>query len=207
MRRLECLIFCLLLTNFAPNTIDMMQLTPVSPENSTALSFIEPVYIQSFPADERRDFCEVIRLLTDNKAFHIVLLLHDNCPVGFISYWLWEEFAYIEHFAIDNSLRGSGYGAQGLHALLKQLACPVVLEVEPPVDEWACRRIGFYQRLGFELCNRPYTQPPYSPEQQSVALLLMSHGAISLKQQFERVVEHLHSEVYGVKPGGAFTHK
>ena len=39
---------------------------------------------------------------------------------------------------------------------------PVVLEVEMPTDEMSKRRIGFYERLGFELDNQVYHQPPYA---------------------------------------------
>ncbi len=176
----------------------MIELIPVSPKNTEALQFVEAIYIQSFPADERRPFCEVVHLLTEHSAFHLTLLSLDKRPMGFISHWQWEEFAYIEHFAVDSTQRGSGYGAQGMQQLLGLLGCPVVLEVEPPVEDLARRRIGFYQRLGFELCNLPYTQPPYSPELQSVSLLLMSYGNMHLDSCFESVVKQLYREVYGV---------
>ncbi len=178
----------------------MIQLIPVCPKDSSTLQFIETIYTQSFPDDERRDFTKVTQLLQENRAFHLTLLSLDSQPVGFISHWQWNDFAYIEHFAVDHTLRGSGYGAKGLQLLLRQLDSPVVLEVEPPTDDLSCRRINFYRRLGFELCNRPYTQPPYSPDKQSVALLLMSYGAMNLDSNFHTVVEQLHCEVYGVTP-------
>ncbi len=176
----------------------MIQLIPVYPEDTPQLQFIGTIYIQSFPADERREFTQVVRLLRENRAFHLTLLALDSQPVGFISHWQWSHFAYIEHFAVDPTLRGSGYGAKGLQLLLQQLGSPVVLEVEPPTDEWSCRRVNFYRRLGFELCSRPYIQPPYSPDKQSVALLLMSYGAMNLDSNFDTVVAQLHGKVYGV---------
>ncbi len=176
----------------------MLQLISVSPGDTATLQFIERIYIQSFPPDERRDFREVEKLLEQNACFNIVSLAHENSPVGFISYWQWEEFAYIEHFAIDSALRGGGYGAEGITRLLNQLGIPVVLEVELPENELSRRRIRFYERAGFTLCPLPYTQPAYSPDKQSMQLLLMSFGEMNLDHNFDAVVTRLHSQVYGV---------
>ncbi len=58
------------------------------------------------------------------------------------------RFYYIEHFAIDPSLRNGGYGKRVLEVdeLKKQLKGPIVLEVEEPNDEMSTRRIHFYKR-------------------------------------------------------------
>ena len=83
--------------------------------------------------------------------------------------------------------------------LLKRINNPAVLEVEKPLDNISQRRIRFYERLGFVLCTRPYTQPPYSPEKQPLELYLMSFGKIDLNQVFDTVASRIHQKVYGVK--------
>ena len=70
----------------------MIRITPVNPHDEQALDFIERVYTESFPMDERRDFDEVVRLLRENDDFAIVLLRDEETPVGFISYWPWSDF-------------------------------------------------------------------------------------------------------------------
>ena len=86
----------------------MIQLTQVHATDIEFLKFIERIYTESFPPDERRDFSDVIRLLEENDDFFIVLLSDENKAVGFISYWEWNDFSYVEHFAVDSSCRGSG---------------------------------------------------------------------------------------------------
>ena len=131
--------------------------------------------------------------------FFIVLLSDENKAVGFISYWEWNDFSYVEHFAVDSSCRGSGYGATAMTELLKRINNPAVLEVEKPLDNISQRRIRFYERLGFVLCTRSYTQPPYSPEKQPLELYLMSFGKIDLNQVFDTVASRIHQKVYGVE--------
>ena len=166
----------------------MIQLTQVHATDIEFLKFIERIYTESFPPDERRDFSDVIRLLEENDDFFIVLLSDENKAVGFISYWEWNDFSYVEHFAVDSSCRGSGYGATAMTELLKRINNPAVQ-----------RRIRFYERLGFVLCTRPYTQPPYSSEKQPLELYLMSFGKIDLNQVFDTVASRIHQKVYGVE--------
>lgn len=45
------------------------------------------------------------------------------------------------------ALRGQRYGSRALSMLPNDR--PVILEIDPPVDEIAIRRKGFYERCGF----------------------------------------------------------
>ena len=51
---------------------------------------------------------------------------------------------------------------------------PVVLEIDPPVDEIARRRQGFYQRCGFAVNPYPHVHPPYRPEYPGHELVVLS---------------------------------
>lgn len=177
----------------------MIKISQVHADDAPTLSFIEQIYTASFPQDERRDFDEVVRLLRGNDDFEIVLVSDGETPVGFIAYWPWNDFTYMEHFAIDSRCRGGGYGATAMTALLKQTGKPAVLEVEKPLDSLSRRRIHFYERLGFVLSTHPYVQPSYSPGRNPLELHLMSHGDIDLDSVFDSVVSRIHSRVYGVK--------
>ncbi len=177
----------------------MIQISTFNPHDKTALSFIERIYTEAFPPDERREFADVVRLLEEEEAFSILLISNDDTPIGFISYWEWDDFAYIEHFAVDSRCRGAGYGATAITEFSRQMHKPIVLEVEMPLDSISQRRIGFYERVGFTLCTRPYIQPPYAPDKKPLELYLMTYGEIDLSQAFERVVAQIHRQVYGVK--------
>lgn len=174
-----------------------IELIPVKPEDTGWLGFIETLYTEAFPADERRAFQAVKELLVTTPAFHLTGIRADGRPAGLLSYWKWDDLAYVEHFAVDAGCRGGGLGAGALNRLLSQLDIPVVLEVEPPVDELSRRRIGFYERLGFRLWSCPYVQPPYDKDRNPLDLLLMTYGNLDLSVAFGPVRDRLYREVYG----------
>jgi hypothetical protein len=73
-----------------------------------------------------------------------------------------------------------------------------VLEVEPPVDEWTRRRIGFYERLGFHLNHFDYVQPPLREGRADLRLQIMSYPGALAEQDFAPCKEILYTEVYGL---------
>lgn len=178
----------------------MIYLQPVTFCDKNALTFVKELYIKAFPPEERRDFDTICGLLRATETFGMSLLCDTYVPVGFITYWRWSQFAYIEHFAVSAVSRGRGYGTKALSLFSKEVEQPIVLEVKLPLDEMARRRIAFYERAGFTLCPRRYIQPPYSNQLPPVELHLMFYGG-DLDHTFEEVRDKIHREVYGVESG------
>ena len=118
------------------------------------LDLIERTYTESFPEVERRDFSLVRNLVRDESRFIVYALSKESRYVGFITGWLFDGYTYVEHFAIDPAARNGGIGAEAMKQFLVFCGTPVVLEVEMPTDEMSKRRIGFYERLGFEYRKR-----------------------------------------------------
>lgn len=165
------------------------------------MQFIKQVYITSFPADERRDFDLVTKLLAENSFFNIKVICNESEVLGFISYWNFEDFVYVEHFALDPAKRGGGAGSFTLKELGAQLKLPIILEVEYPEDENSRRRIVFYERAGFRLWpEHAYIQPPYSADSEELSLLLMTQGDLELSTRYEEVVAKIYEQVYQVTP-------
>lgn len=160
---------------------------------------IERIYLCSFPTEERRPEGEWWTLIGSRKCpLELMRIVGpDDVTVGFISFWEFPGFVYLEHFAVDSRYRCGGTGSAALKTFLDQTDLPVVLEVERPgANDMADRRIGFYSRMGF----RPekdfdYVQPPYAPGLPSVPLMLMTsrRGSVSL----DDIAATLHREVYG----------
>ena len=76
----------------------------------------------------------------------------------------------------------------------------VLIEVEKPTDDESRRRISFYEKNGFRLREDiNYVQPPYSPEQSGVEMLLMTHGDVKLRDT--RDLREMLTEVYNVDNG------
>lgn len=174
----------------------MIRLQRITTADTAMYGYMEKLITISFPPEEYRKL-EELRTYTDSKPqFHNNIIFHNDTPVGILTYWDFNRFCYVEHFAIDPSLRNGGYGKQALNLLCQQLGCPIVLEVEMPEEEMAQRRIGFYQRQGFILWEKPYLQPPYKTGDGYLPMLLMAYGDLECGKDFETVKEHIYREVY-----------
>lgn len=162
--------------------------------------FVERLLHTAFPPDERRDDWQQRAHTDRNDKFHCLLIRDIETPVGLLTYWQFEDFVYIEHFAIDESLRNHGYGGQALRAFIGRMELPVVLEVEMPRGrgDITHRRIGFYRRQGFSLRRMSYKQPPYRTGDRWLPMKLMSYGKGRWERIAETVRDTIYSEVYGV---------
>lgn len=162
-------------------------------------NFVEKLYLSAFPKEERRSL-ELQREYTDeNPLFYNNIILSDNTPVGFISYWDFDDFYYVEHFAISSSQRNGGYGQKVLTYLKEKLSRPIVLEVEKPTDEFSTRRINFYKRLGYILWENEYLQPPYNEGDGHLPMHLMIWGDLDTERDFEQIKNKLYKVVYKVQ--------
>jgi len=130
------------------------------------------LYEESFPCEERRTTSDLLRMLNQQEMYFTAVLF-EEVVVGFVVYWKFSQFRYIEHLAIFPSQRRKGYG----EAILKQLqneGKPLLLEVEIPCDLTSTQRVGFYNRAGFNALPVYYHQPPYRRGESLVPMLLFS---------------------------------
>ena len=163
------------------------------------LDLVQVWYEEAFPVEERRDFGDLVALLS-HPTMHLSVLLHESEPVGFIIYWHWtnDGVLFIEHFAIDPTRRGQQLGQQALALILVVPANYILLETERPTDILRERRIRFYERQGFQVADCPYAQPPYRPGSSAIPMNLLSIPAIKTQADFERLTGIVHKRVYGV---------
>lgn len=182
--------------NLTPPSVN---LTPIK-TNHSAYSFVEKLFVDAFPPDERRPLAAQRNNTDNNGRFRCLLATDGNrTPTGFITCWDLGLCLYVEHFATDPHMRGTGIGSAILQTLLSQSDKPVLLEVEHPDTDIARRRIGFYRRNGFELWDDvDYMQPPYAPGQSAVPLLLMATSGIS-RADAPDIIDNLHAQVYGAR--------
>lgn len=160
------------------------------------LPHFEELYVRAFPSEERQDLPNLRDRIAGDGRFYIHALLRDANFIGLLSWWDFDSFLYGEHFATLPEVRGQGLGAAALQYLTQDTAHrPVLLEVEPPVDELTTRRINFYRRMGFSLLDTPYIQPPYRPEDRPTPLQLMSYGVIE-EHELPTIISTIHREVY-----------
>ncbi len=114
----------------------MIKFQRITTTDAALYKYMEQLMTASFPSEEYRPL-EELRNYTDSKPhFYCNIILHQNTPVGFITYWDFGHFCYVEHFAIDPSQRNGGHGKNVLNQLCHQLKKPIILEVEMPKKKW-----------------------------------------------------------------------
>jgi GNAT superfamily N-acetyltransferase len=164
---------------------------------STYISSARQIYESSFPEDERRDF-NLIKALDKNTELDFCIITNNQSVViGILSYWNFDTFVYIEHFATQEEKRGLGIGSKILTELVNTFSKPIVLEIELPENALAKRRMEFYQRHGFAPQPYNYVQPPYDKTKQSVPMLIMTKSKEEIsKECYYSIIKELHQKVY-----------
>ncbi len=141
------------------------------------------LYGKSFPVHEQREEgCQ--RQIMDTPDYHFDLIYDGEVFAGMILYWQTESFLYVEHFCIDPGQRNKRYGQRALE-LLKEKGKTIILEIDPPVDEIAKRRKGFYERAGFSENEFAHVHPPYHSGNQGHSLVVMSWPSKLRKSEYE----------------------
>jgi len=152
---------------------------------------------KSFPPDEHRPHHEQKALLSVPE-YLIRTLDVDGDIVGFIALWDFDDFTFIEHFALGERYRNRGLGGKFLRDTIHKINKPVCLEAEPPTDELTVRRIGFYNRCGFHLNGYHYIQPSISEGRSPVELKIMTYPHAVDESGFEEIRRVLYDKVYHV---------
>lgn len=155
------------------------------------------IYVDAFPEDERRSYEEHISLL-NNENYNIKLINEDSEVIGFIAFWDFDEFIFIEHFAIDTLHRGKGFGGKELINFVRTQTKDIILEVEPEGNDICNRRISFYERAGFYLNHYDYIQPALEEGKNPIRLKVMSFNRVLDHEVFNNYKDMLYKRVYDV---------
>ncbi len=152
---------------------------------------------RAFPPEEHGTAAQH-RAEFSRREFHCLCYEPEGAPAGFMSYYRFaeENVVFLEHFAVDQELRGNGVGSR-LMRYFKEIVSPalIVLEVEPPEGEAERRRIGFYQRMGFVMNQGEYFQPDFNGTDFRLPLKLMSTAPID-GEEFQQIKVLIHKRAY-----------
>ena len=182
-----------------------MNIFPIT-SSSPYYTSVENLLISTFPADERRDL-ELQRQYTDhNPKFTVYAVCDADLFVGFFTLWNFEEFSFVEHFAVSPSLRNKGYGTRILQYIKEIVITPLLLEIEIPFDMQQKARQLFYEKNGFQTLDLPYFQPPYRSGDACLPMHLMMYGnqgGVADEMFMKSVatwVQQMYAEVYRFTP-------
>lgn len=164
--------------------------------------FAEALLLSAFPSEEHREVTEQRDNTDNHPLFHNNVVCQENAPIGIISYWKFDGFCYIEHFAISPTLRNGGYGRQVLEQLYRLVQLPIVLEAELPDNDLSRRRIAFYQREGYQVISETYRQPPYRTQDGPLPMYLMAKDPEAKLTDVDAIVRAIYRHVYDTAAPG-----
>jgi len=149
------------------------------------------VYEQSFPAFERRTRSDQVQALNDKQYHFNLIKSQEGIFLGILLIWHATDFIYIEHLAITPKARGKSIGTRILEQLKVTAKKPIILEIDPPVDEISVKRKRFYKKVGFVDDGRAYIHNSYQKQTQPHTLDILSFPAISdpLFESFKQYID------------------
>ncbi len=152
----------------------MLQQLRMIAESDAGFTEYWECYESSFPANERRPLCDHLEALRDER-FHCCCYHDASGFAGLLHYWIFGKLIYVEHLAIPSSRRGDGLGSTILRQLMDSVSFPIILEIEPMVDDATKARWRFYKKLGFCLLRDEHWQPLYHSSDAPLQLRLLSY--------------------------------
>ncbi len=161
-----------------------MKLIPITEER---FDLVFSKMTAAFPYEERRDLLDQKECLK-NKYFKFFEIFDNETDVGFIALWVFEEFVFIEHIAIDEDKRAGGYGSKTIELVKDTYKKPIILEAEAPETEQQIKRIKFYDRLGFKINFYDYEQPSYHGGE-GVPLKILSYPKLICQEEFDLFIK------------------
>lgn len=153
------------------------------------------LYEDAFPLEERRLLDTQIHVMK-KPNYHFDITIDEKQLIGFLLWWDFKTYRYIDHFATTTQQRNKGFGKLILEKFMNRNNKPILLEVELPTSTINQRRIKFYERIGFKLNQHYYEVPPLEEGQAPLQLLLMSYPDILSAQDVEQFIKTCHPIIF-----------
>ncbi|MEG0234142.1 MAG: GNAT family N-acetyltransferase [Hafnia sp.] len=175
----------------------MFSITRIEKMDDPHYQTVDRLYETAFPYHEKRDE-RAKQTALDNESYHLNAWYFNDVFVGFIGCWQFKDYAYIEHLAIDPSLRSQGFGKKVLERFMAQHPL-TILEIDPLTTEIANRRLRFYQGLGFVENSYSHTHPSYHSEINDHELVVLSSKKVISNDQYVTFLNDLQNVVMLLK--------
>lgn len=121
---------------------------------------VAALYERAFPANERNTFESMQQRFGD--ACELLVFEQDGQFIGFVLLLTCFDLTHILYLAVDEPLRGRGYGAQALEAIRRHRPAERIIadleDIDPaaPNNAERERRMQFYRRGGYEASDVRY---------------------------------------------------
>ncbi|MGI6717933.1 MAG: GNAT family N-acetyltransferase [Bacteroidales bacterium] len=164
--------------------------------NSSLFKRTWEIYTDAFKISEQRKLENHINALSDVR-FHPYSYINesDKDLLGLFFTWEFENFSYIEYFAVNSNFRNQGIGSKILNEQIKEHKNkPLILEITPVSDEISKRRLDFYKRNGFLESEFLFVHLPYRKNCEQSKLQLLSN--IPIKEDlYQDFIQNINNEL------------
>lgn len=176
----------------------MVTLTRITSIDSPLLAELLPIYTEAFPPAERRSEEQLKRLIKEGNNMYFNAVLFDGKTAGLFVYWDMTDFFFLEHLAVSADMRNHKIGQQVLGWIAEHLNGLCLIEVEPAEsNEFAARRICYYERNGYKILDKNYRQPSYSDRNASYPLWIMgNHDTPKLNEYLNKIITEAYTNHY-----------
>ncbi len=152
---------------------------------------------QCFPSDERSSY-EIQKSLFNNPNYNCIIIEEKDMVVGFVCYWSFENFNYIEHLCVKKENRGQGLGEKLVKKVINKNK-KIILEIEDTKVEnnyMELKRLNFYKSLGFHLISCEYFQPPLNKNDQPIKMELLTYPILFTDEEIKDTINIIKNSVY-----------
>ena len=176
----------------------MVTLTRITKSDSPFLPELLSLYTEAFPPSERRNEGQLKKLIEESEEMYFNVVLFKKKAVGLFIYWDLNDFFFLEHLAISTSARNDKIGQQVLSWIAKNLNGLRLMEVEPiESNEFAARRISYYERNGYRILDKNYRQPSYSDRTKHYPLWIMGNqDTPTLTECIAKIITEVYTKHY-----------
>ncbi|MFK3707029.1 GNAT family N-acetyltransferase [Klebsiella sp. NPDC088457] len=154
---------------------------------------VDALYDKAFPWHEQREPAAKRQALRDPR-YLLEAWFDDGVFIGLSGCWQFAGYRYIEHLAIDDTLRSRGYGKRLLAGLLQRTPL-TILEIDPLTTEIAHKRLRFYATMGFCANPWPHRHPTYHRGIADHELIVLSYPQAIDASQYRRFAGDLRQVV------------
>jgi len=151
------------------------------------------IYEESFPVEEKRTLKEQIKLF-DKKSFTMLCYVEEEIVLAILFYWQIDSYTYLEHFAVNSTLRGRSYGSKILQEFIDNNQ-HIILEIEPIIDKITQKRLDFYERFDFKVNNHIHFQVPFRKNTQELQLIFLSHKKVLSVEEYTTLYQMMLKEM------------
>lgn len=175
--------------------MDRLTAQKLTSTHSPLFALVDALYQQAFPWHEQRELLAKQRALSD-PHYALEAWFDGEQFIGMSGSWAFDGYVYVEHLAVDSTLRSQGYGKRLLARILAR-APLTILEIDPLTTEIAHKRLRFYEGMGFVANPWPHTHPTYHVGIADHKLIVLSYPQSINNAQYLRFNADLRHVVMG----------